>query len=219
MKKTAFMSYSRRDHLFAELVALRLREAEIEVWIDEESLKPGTHWSKTIDEALARADVILVAHSAESAKSSFVTYEWSYGMGKNKAVIPLRLDATEAHPKLAERQFLDFSQAGKSPWKKLTTFILESEAPQEDSSQRSTIPDKMNSEFVAGPNGEKEKADAAKILEYLNQRGNQIASFDRVRRRINEDFTDEYLLSLTNKFPDLLRSATIKGGVQGLGRL
>jgi hypothetical protein len=56
------------------------------------------------------------------------------------------------------------------------------------------------------------------ILAYLNQRGYQVASFDRLRRQIDSSITDEQFNQIILRNGTLFRRATIRGGKPGIGK-
>ena len=43
---TVFISYSTKDHYFAELAGIKLAEAGINPWLEPRQLRPGTVWHK-----------------------------------------------------------------------------------------------------------------------------------------------------------------------------
>lgn len=57
------------------------------------------------------------------------------------------------------------------------------------------------------------------ILAYLNQRGYQMASFDRLRRRIDETLTDKQFDDIILKNPNVFRHARVAGGRPGIAKL
>jgi len=57
------------------------------------------------------------------------------------------------------------------------------------------------------------------ILGYLNQRGYQMASYDRFRSRIDPNLTDDKLDEIIAKNPTLFRHAVLKDGKRGLAKL
>jgi hypothetical protein len=52
----------------------------------------------------------------------------------------------------------------------------------------------------------------------MNQRGYQMVSYDRIRRRIDPDLTDEVLKALVASNPTVFRHAVLKGGKPGIGK-
>lgn len=122
-----FLSYSDKDHYFAERAVDKLAEADIELWRDKGQLVPGTEWRKGIETGISTSLAVLVALSPDSAKSSYVTYEWAYAMGKGKHVIPLKLRQCKVHKRLDDLQALDFSVPMVQPWERLIELIREEE--------------------------------------------------------------------------------------------
>jgi hypothetical protein len=57
------------------------------------------------------------------------------------------------------------------------------------------------------------------ILAYLNQRGYQRASFERLRRRIDETLTDERLNEIVAKNPTVFRHAQFPEDKPGLAKV
>jgi hypothetical protein len=75
---TVFLSYSTKDHFFAELASIKLAEAGISLWRDQGRLRPGTDWRQGIERGISDSAAVLIALSSQSAESSYVTYEWAY---------------------------------------------------------------------------------------------------------------------------------------------
>jgi hypothetical protein len=210
MMTTVFLSYSTKDHHFAELAAIKLAEAGITMWRDQGQLRAGGDWRTGIERGIAESIAVLVALSESSAESSYVTFEWAYGLGKGKTVVPLRLESCNVHPRLEPIQYLDFSVSGALPWNLLIERIREIESDatsQEDLSVAANAqePPQQNPTVKA-------------ILAYLNQRGYQMVSYDRLRRRIDPTLTDAMLDQLVMANPTVFRHAILKDGKRGLGK-
>lgn len=207
-----FLSYSKKDHVFAELAQLKLAAAGIDVWRDQGQLRPGSDWRKGIEEGVAQCDAVVVALSPHSSESSYVTFEWAYALGKGKVVVPLKLAECLVHPKLETIQYLDFSIPGSLPWEALIAEIrdieVDADADTSTASQRDT---------PSVPKTDDMRAQA--ILAYLNQRGYQMASFERLRRRIDESLTDEQFNEIILHNQGVFRHARLKDGRQGLAKL
>ncbi len=203
-----FLSYATKDHFFAELAVGRMAENEIELWRDKGQIRAGEDWRTAIDHAISRSHAVLVALSQNSAASSYVTYEWAYAIGKGKPVIPLKLEECEIHPRLQITQFLDFSVPGNLPWESLVDRIREIETDT-DGAAADDAP-----EALPAPQDRNVKA----ILSYLDQRGYQMASFDRLKERIDENLTKDDFKQLIAENPSIFRSAKLKGGRPGLAK-
>jgi len=207
---TVFLSYSRKDHYFAELADIKLSEAGIKMWRDQGQLRPGSDWRFSIEAGIASSIAVIVALSENSADSPYVTFEWAYGLGKGKTVVPVRLQNCTVHPRLEPIQYLDFSVPGSLPWSALIDRIREIEA--EATSQE---------DLTAGADDEEaspQDATVKAILAYLDQRGYQMVSYDRIRQRIGSELTDEALDSLIRANPKVFRNAVLKGNKRGLAK-
>jgi hypothetical protein len=112
---TVFLSYSTKDHYFAELAGIKLAQADIMLWRDKGQLVAGADWRQGVEHGISTSLAVLVALGSYSAESSYVTYEWAYALGKGKTIIPLKLTECLIHPKLEPIQYLDFSIPGALP--------------------------------------------------------------------------------------------------------
>lgn len=204
-----FLSYSTVDYFFAEIAEIKLGAEGIRVWRDLNQLRAGEEWRQSIEYAIADSVAVIVALSANSANSSYVTFEWAYALGKGKPIIPVRISPCDIHPRLATIQHLTFTNAGALPWNSLIERIREIEDQSEPVAQ------------ITAPSEKQVSRDSyvSAILTYLNQRGYQMASFDRLRRRINESLTDERLHEIIAQNPTIFRKARLKDGVPGLAKL
>jgi hypothetical protein len=208
---TVFISYSTKDHYFAELAGIKLAEAGINLWRDQGQLRPGSDWRNGIERGISESIAVLVALSENSAQSSYVTFEWAYGLGKGKTVIPVKLEACAVHPRLEPIQSLDFSIPGSLPWNLLIERIREIEA---DATSEEDLETSANT-----PEPPQQDATVKAILAYLNQRGYQMVSYERLRRRINPALTDQKLDEVVNANPTVFRFARLKEGKRGMAKL
>ncbi len=119
----AFISYASKDAIFAELAKLKLKEAGVQVWIDQSALHAGENWRDAIDEGISSSDVLLIVITPQSCESKYVTYEWGFALGKGIKVIPLLLEDSELHPRLNILQYLDFRNPQTGPWSELVQEI------------------------------------------------------------------------------------------------
>ncbi len=210
-----FLSYSKVDHFFAELARIKLEEAGISVWMDQGQLRAGSDWRHGIDQGISESFAVILALSADSAASSYVTYEWASAMGKGKPIIPVRLNECQGHPKLEAIQHLDFSVAGHQPWSVLIERAQEIEHDNEVPEYDQAVEKDEGAENVPDDNDPIVES----ILTYLNQRGYQMVSFDRIRRRIDQNLSNERLEELIKQHRRILRPARLKGGRPGMAKL
>ncbi|MBS0204488.1 MAG: toll/interleukin-1 receptor domain-containing protein [Planctomycetes bacterium] len=207
---TVFLSYSTKDHYFAELAGIKLAEAGINLWRDQGQLRAGRDWRDGIERGISDSIAVVVALSTNSAESSYVTFEWAYGLGKGKTIVPLKLDTCKIHPRIEPIQYLDFSMPGSLPWNLLIERIQEIEADatsQDDLNAAAAIQELPQQDLTVNA-----------ILAYLNQRGYQMVSYDRIRQRIDSGLTDAALDLLVDSNSTIFRQAVLKGGKSGLAK-
>jgi hypothetical protein len=116
------------------------------------------------------------------------------------------------HPRLETVQHLDFSVPGALPWASLIERVREIEAdatPEEDLKASAAATDQAPVQDVT----------VKAILAYLDQRGYQMASFERLQRRIDESLTPHQLNEIVVKNPTIFRLATLKEGKPGLAKV
>jgi hypothetical protein len=104
-----FISYSRKDAEFAEMLRERVEAAGFDVWMDS-VLPVGFDWRQEIDQAIRQSFVLLVVISPHAKASEYVTYEWAFALGIGLKVIPVVYQPTPLHPRLESVQHIDFSQ-------------------------------------------------------------------------------------------------------------
>jgi hypothetical protein len=120
-----FISHSREDGDFAELLKLKLEQAGYTAWIDSDRLGPGVDWRQEIDQAIKKAGALIAVMSVDARGSEYVTYEWAFAWGAGVKVIPIMLRETPLHPRLATLQYLDFSNRIARPWDRLFSALAE----------------------------------------------------------------------------------------------
>ncbi len=199
-----FLSYSTRDHFFAALAEVKLKEEGLEIWRDQSQIRPGEEWRKSIDNAISQSRAVIVALSKNSVESGYVTYEWSYAFGLGVTVIGAKLESCEPHSKLRDTQIIDFSNPHSLPWKRLGESIRQIETNEDSGSE---VVDEINRSL--------EDETVQKVLTYLNSRGYQMASFDRLRANTGLSLSDEDFRQLIHNNNRLLAKARLKAKVPG----
>jgi hypothetical protein len=94
---TCFISYSSRDHQFAERLYADLQSKGVRCWFAPEDLKIGDKLRPSFDEAIRLHDKLMVIISGNSANSSWVEkeVETAFEMErqqKRTVLFPIRLD-------------------------------------------------------------------------------------------------------------------------------
>jgi hypothetical protein len=115
--KHVFVAYAREDAEFARRLSKRLEVSYRLPWQDLRNLKGGKPWLPAIDDALRKAEALVVVMSPHATQSQYVTYEWAFAVGAGIPVIPVIAEKTdELHPKIESLQYIDFTTGRGSPW-------------------------------------------------------------------------------------------------------
>ncbi len=107
---SVFISYSRSDSEFVDLLQRLLVSKGYNVWIDRRNIEAGSRWDESVEEALRGSSHVLVVISPEAASSQNVTDEWSFALEEGKTVIPLYYRQCSIPMRLRRLQWLDFQQ-------------------------------------------------------------------------------------------------------------
>ena len=113
MTEQVFISYSRKDHLFASKLSKDLVDNKIKIWTDTQIL-PGENWQKSIESNLLNSKFILFLISHESIKSTWTTYELKVAIDKGVKVIPLiieKIDPSIIPSYIRNIQWIDFTES------------------------------------------------------------------------------------------------------------
>lgn len=211
--KHVFISYAHKDRFFAGLLEENLKKEEIDVWRDLSSLKIGASWQTSIDRGISESSIIIVVISAASMNSQYVTYEWSFALGKFITILPVLIEKCDIHPKLATIQYFDFTGEAAYLWKSLLNEIKDRISDQE--SAETPEYERNTPEFEQS---ERELLLQNKITSYLNEKGFRMISFERVLKSVDTSSNEEEITKLVAKSP-IFRSARLKGGKNGLAIL
>lgn len=105
---SVFLSYDRADAERARLVALALEKAGHSVWWDRH-IKGGAQYSNEIEEALNRAEAVVVLWSRQSVQSAWVRDEAAAGRDSGR-LVPAKLDETQPPMGFRQYQTIDLSR-------------------------------------------------------------------------------------------------------------
>jgi len=111
-----FLSYDRADAAKARTIAEALEKAGHLVWWDLH-LKGGAEYGKVIEDALAKADAVVVLWSSQSVDSAWVRDEAAAGRDSGR-LIPVLIEPVSPPMGFRQYQSLDFSKwkgRGKPP--------------------------------------------------------------------------------------------------------
>lgn len=115
-----FLCHSSGDKPAVRDLYQRLRTDGFQPWLDEEELIPGKDWRGEISREVRTSDVVLVCLSKTSVnKDGFVQKEIKFALDKADEkpegtifIIPVRLEAVEVPPRLAQWHWVNLFQDG-----------------------------------------------------------------------------------------------------------
>jgi hypothetical protein len=87
-----FISYSTKDFPMVEHVRRLLQSSEVEIFITEYSVNPGTQLAVIIENAIRNSDLFILLWSRNSEASEWVPMEIGIARGNNKTIIPVVLE-------------------------------------------------------------------------------------------------------------------------------
>lgn len=106
-----FISYSRQDTEFAELLEQELSENFHVVWRDKSSIPGGSEWEQEIKKALDSSYTVIVICTKTSIDAKWVKFEieFTQNLSTDIPIIPLQLDDCRLPKLLSKKQIIDFS--------------------------------------------------------------------------------------------------------------
>src|SRR4051812_17419242 len=99
MSARLFVSYSRRDAVFAERLRQTLHTRGFDVFVDTHDIAPGEEWRNRLATLIEAADVVLFVLSPDAAKSETCEWEVNYAERVGKRILPVvHRDADDVVP-------------------------------------------------------------------------------------------------------------------------
>ena len=102
-----FISYSRRDLAFVELMVWDLRAAGLEVWYDLAGLEVGSRWGKEIQNAIRQSQYCILVLTPNSVDSEWVEREYLFASKLQLRIIPILQSACEMPLWAVNLQYID----------------------------------------------------------------------------------------------------------------
>jgi len=109
-----FISYSKKDIVYAEKLINTLRREGFNPWVDMEGLGAGTFWQTRLQKQINTCDAYILIMSRNAYNSRWVPDELVTAKSKGKPIFPLLLDDTELFLAVQTIQFEDV-RGGKMP--------------------------------------------------------------------------------------------------------
>jgi hypothetical protein len=108
MPHSVFISYSRREAPFVDVLLDALEDKGIEVWVDYHCLVPGKAWLDQIFSGIDGAEVLLLVVSKASMASKNVELEYARALEKKKRIILIIFEAVPLPAAFGPCEWLDF---------------------------------------------------------------------------------------------------------------
>jgi len=108
---TIFISYAHTDSPFVDRLEADLRQQGFAPWVDRQRLAGGQRWRHELQEAVERAQVLLIVLSPEAVASTNVQIEYDYALEQGKVVIPLYYRPCNVPMELRAIQRIDFRES------------------------------------------------------------------------------------------------------------
>jgi hypothetical protein len=109
-----FISYSKKDIVYAEKLINALRREGFNPWVDMQGLGAGTYWPDRLHKAIKTCDAYVLIMSRNAKNSKWVPDELVAAKTSGRHIFPLLLDDTELFLALQTIQFEDV-RGGKLP--------------------------------------------------------------------------------------------------------
>lgn len=114
MANEFFISYSRRDLVFARTLVQGLKEHGVDPWFDQEDIPPASLWENDIKEGIDKCQNFGFLISDFSCKSIYCLAELNQALLSNKRIIPIvcpenTVDPSFVHPSLKELNWIFFN--------------------------------------------------------------------------------------------------------------
>jgi hypothetical protein len=103
-----FMSYSRREYHFTESLTLYLQRAGIDIWFDNQQIKPGEDWHADIQAGLEGSNALILVASKASLASPYVREECIHALKAHKPVYVVVFETIKIPPALKGAAVIDF---------------------------------------------------------------------------------------------------------------
>jgi tetratricopeptide (TPR) repeat protein len=108
-----FISYSRKDIAFAQMLVGRLAERGFDAFLDKTDIAPGEPWKDRLAGLIAAADTVVFAISPDSVVSGICAWELEESVRLGKRIIPVvtrRVPDADAPPSLARLNWVFFTE-------------------------------------------------------------------------------------------------------------
>ncbi|MBZ0282318.1 MAG: toll/interleukin-1 receptor domain-containing protein [Anaerolineae bacterium] len=86
---SVFISYSRKDMMFARQLVISLQANHVAVWFDQNDIIGGHNWRKSIEDGITQTEVFVLIMTLNSLASDYCRQEYEYALQNNKPILPI----------------------------------------------------------------------------------------------------------------------------------
>lgn len=104
-----FISYAREDAEFALKLAHALRDAGVEIWLDQLDIPSGARWDRAVQTALETCGRFLIILSPAAIASENVLDEIAVAFREAKGIVPVLYRTCKTPLRLVRLQHVDFT--------------------------------------------------------------------------------------------------------------
>lgn len=104
-----FISYSRKDEVFARKLTEKFENQNLDFWIDWDDIPPSVEWLQEIKKGIEEADIFLFLLSPDSINSKVCKQEIDHAIKNGKRLIPVtvrEIDWDNVLPELSKLNFI-----------------------------------------------------------------------------------------------------------------
>lgn len=105
-----FISYSRKNSDFVELLETDMEKNDHSVWRDVSDIPGGAEWAEEIEDALSEAYAVIAIVSQPALESKWVNHEIDASRKEDIPIVPALLEEVDLPSKLEDVQAVDFTQ-------------------------------------------------------------------------------------------------------------
>jgi len=109
-----FISYSRKDKAFVQVLHQALAESKYDAWIDWQDIPPTADWWAEIEAGIESADAFLFVISSDSVTSKVCNREIDHAVANHKRLIPIvrreDFEPEQLHESLSQHHWLLFRE-------------------------------------------------------------------------------------------------------------
>ena len=109
-----FISYSRKDKEFVQVLHQALSESKYDAWVDWEDIPLTADWWEEIKAGIEAANTFLFVISPDSVASKVCNWEVDHAAANSKRIVPIvrrdRFDSVEIHRALSKHHWLFFRE-------------------------------------------------------------------------------------------------------------